>query len=68
MARQKAYFGLDFVVTLILHIFLGVICAIITRIQRQNWLGLILNIFLFPIFWWIDLITLIMNKDLTVLA
>ena len=67
--RQKAYFGLDWIISLIIHIVgLGWICGTIVRIQRQNWLGAILCFVFYPVFWIIDLITLIMNKDLTVLA
>ena len=67
--RQKAYFGLDFIISLILHIIgLGWILGTIVRIQRQNWLGAILCFIFYPVFWVIDLITLIMHKDLTVLA
>ena len=68
-SSQKAYFGLDWIISLILAILpTNVICGIITRIMRQNWLGLILNIVLAPIFYIVDLITIIVNKDLTVLA
>jgi len=66
--RQKAYFGLSFLVTLILHIFFGWILAPIVRIQREQWLGAILSFFGFFIFYWIDLVTIILKKDLTILA
>ena len=68
-SSQKAYFGLDWIISLILAILpTNVICGIVTRIMRQNWVGLILNIILFPIFYVIDLVTIIVNKDLTILA
>lgn len=68
-SSQKAYFGLDWIISLILAILpTNVICGIITRIMRQNWLGLILNIVLAPLFYIIDLVTIIVNKDLTILA
>lgn len=69
-SSQRAYFGLDWIISLILAIIpvTNLVCGIITRIMRQNWLGLILNILLAPLFWLIDLITIIVNKDLTVLA
>ena len=68
-SSQKAYFGLDWIISLILAILpTNVICGIVTRIMRQNWVGLILNIILFPIFYVIDLVTIIINKDLTILA
>ena len=68
-SSQKAYFGLDWIFSLILAILpTNVICGIVTRIMRQNWLGLVLNIILFPVFYIIDLVTIIVNKDLTILA
>jgi len=71
MAKQKAYFGLEWIISVILAIIpvTGWICGTITRIQRQNWLGAILCfIFYYPIFWIIDLVTMILHKDLTILA
>lgn len=72
MASKKAYLGLDWIISLILAIIpvTNIILGIVTRIQRENWLGLILNIIplFWPIFWIVDIITMILNKDLTVLA
>ncbi len=70
MARQRAYFGLDWIVSLILAIIpvTNVILGWVTRAQRKNWIGLILNIVLAPVFYVIDLVTMIINKDLTILA
>ena len=70
MAKQKAYLGLDWIISLILAIIpiTNFVLGIVTRVQRQNWLGLILNIIFAPIFWIIDLVTIILSKDLTVLA
>jgi len=72
MARQRAYFGLSWVVSLILAIIpiTSWVCGIVVRAQRQNWLGLILTIIpiTFPVMWIIDIITMIMHKDLTILA
>lgn len=70
MAAEKAYFGLDWIISLILAIIpiTSIICGIITRVQRGNIVGAILNFFLCPIFWIIDLVTIIINKDLTILA
>ncbi len=69
-SSQKAYFGLDWIISLILAIFpvTNIILGIVTRAMRGNWLGLILNIILFPVFYIIDLVTIIMHKDLTILA
>jgi hypothetical protein len=70
MAKQKAYLGLDWIISLILAIipFTNIILGWVTRIQRENWLGLILNIIFAPIFYIIDLVTIILSKDITVLA
>lgn len=70
MASTKRYFGLSWVVCLILAIIpvTSIICGIITRVQRGNILGAILNLILCPIFWIIDLVTMILSKDITVLA
>lgn len=70
MASTKRYFGLSWIVCLVLAIIpiTSVVCGIVTRAQRGNWLGVVLNIILCPIFWLIDLVTMIVNKDITVLA
>lgn len=71
MAKSsKGYFGLSWIVCVILAIIpvTSVICGIITRVQRGQILGAILNFLLCPIFWIIDLITMIFSKDITILA
>ena len=70
MAKTKRYFGLDWIVCVILAIIpvTSVICGIITRVQRGNILGAILNFLLCPLFWLLDLITMLVNKDITILA
>lgn len=70
MASTKRYFGLNWVLCLILAIIpvTSIICGIITRIQRKNILGAILNLILCPIFYIIDLVTMIISRDITVLA
>ena len=67
---KKAYFGLDWIVSVILAIIppTNIILGACTRIQRENWLGVILNIVLFPVFYIIDIVTIILSKDVTVLA
>ena len=69
-SRQKAYFGLPWIVSLILAIipFTSWILGIVVRFSRGNILGGILNIPFGFIFWVIDLVTMITSKDLTVLA
>lgn len=70
MASKKRYFGLDWIVCVILAIIplTSVICGIITRVQRGNILGAILNFILCPLFWLLDLITMLVKKDITILA
>lgn len=70
MASSKRYFGLDWIVCVILAIIpiTSVICGVITRIQRGHILGAILNLIVCPLFWIIDLVTMILSKDITVLA
>ena len=71
MAKSsKGYFGLDWIVCVILAIIpvTNLICGIVTRAQRGNILGLILNIVLAPLFYVVDLITIILKKDLVLLA
>ena len=68
--HSKAYFGLGWVVSLILALipFTSVLCGIITRVQRGQILGAILNFVVCPVFYIIDIVTMIVNKDITVLA
>ncbi len=68
--HSKAYFGLGWIVSLILALipFTSVICGIITRVQRGQILGAILNFIICPVFYIIDIVTMIINKDITVLA
>lgn len=70
MASTKRYFGLSWLVCLILAIIpiTSVICGIITRVQRGNILGAILNFILCPLFYVLDLITMIICRDITILA
>jgi hypothetical protein len=71
MAKSsRAYLGLDWIVSLILAIipFTNVILGIVERVQRGNLLGAILNIFLAPLFYIVDLITMILQKDIVFLA
>lgn len=68
--KKKAYFGLSYIVTLILAIipFTNVVLGIVTRVMRGEIIGAILNFVLAPLFYIIDLITVIIKKDLTFLA
>lgn len=72
MAKKstKAYLGLSRIVTIILAIipFTNIVLGIVTRVLRKRYLPAICNIFLCPLFWIIDLITVIVSKDLTFFA
>ena len=67
---KSAYAGFDWIIKVILAIIpiTNIILGIVTRVQRENWLGVLLNIILAPLFYIIDLVTIILSKDLTVLA
>ena len=70
MASTKRYFGLSWIVCLVLAIIpvTSIICGVVTRVQRGHVLGAILNLILCPIFYILDLVTMILSKDITVLA
>ena len=72
MAKERAYFGLDYIVSLILAIipFTSWICGAITRIQRGEVVFGILQLIpiTIPFFWIVDLVSMILNKDLKYLA
>ncbi|MDR0856403.1 MAG: hypothetical protein LBM78_03225 [Clostridiales bacterium] len=68
--KQKAYFGLPWLISLILAIipFTAWILGIFTRFSRGHIISGILNIPFGFIFWVIDLITMILVHDVTVFA
>ena len=70
MAKGKGYLdaNLGLLINLILWFFAGFLLGAITRIMRGQILGAVLSFFLFFIFMWIDLITLVLHQDLTVFA
>ena len=70
MAKSSGYFnqGWSLLINVLIAIFAGFICGFITRLMRKNYIGAIVALVLFPIFWLIDLVTVIMNNDLTILA
>jgi len=65
-SSTKAYLGLPWLFSLILAIFppTNIVLGIVTRILRGSILFAILNFFLCPIFYVIDLISIILNNDL----
>ena len=70
MAKSTGYLGFGWLVSLILAIipFTNIIFGIITRAQRNNLIGLILNIVLCPVFYIIDLVSMIVTRKIFVLA
>ena len=71
MAKSSTgYLGLEWIVSVILAIIpiTNLVLGIITRVQRNNLVGLILNIVLAPVFYVIDLVTMIVSKRIWVLA
>lgn len=68
--RQNAYFGLGWFLSVILTIIpvTNIIFGVIIRFSRGKVLGGILNIILAPIFYVIDLITVIFSKDIILAA
>lgn len=66
MASKKDYFGLDWIVSLILAIipFTAWICGIITRFQEGKIVAGIIRIFGGWLIWILDLIFMIMNKSI----
>ena len=68
--KQRAYLGLGFLVSLILAIIpiTAWVLGVVTRLQRGRIILGILNIPFGFIFWIIDLISMIINKDLVYLA
>lgn len=66
---QKAYLGLGWIPSIILAVLpTNVLLGVITRIQRGKILAGIFNIILAPLFYIIDLVTIIFSKDLTFFA
>ena len=67
MAKKSDYFGLDYIVSVILAIFFVTswICGIITRIQEGKYVAAIIRIFFgFNIIWLLDLIFMIVKKEI----
>ena len=70
MASKKTTYGFGRIINIILAIIpiTNIIFGVIKRAEKKNWLGVILNIILFFIFYWVDLITIILYDDLRLCA
>ena len=66
MATKKDYFGLDYLVSLILAIIpiTAWICGIITRFQEGKIVATVIRIFFGAIIWILDLIFMILEKHI----
>lgn len=67
MANQKDYFGLDWLVSLILAIipFTSWICGALTRFQEGKLVAALIRLFFgFTIVWVLDLICMILNHSI----
>lgn len=67
MAKQKDYFGLDKVVSLILAIIpvTSLVCGVITRAKEGKWLAVILRIFTgWNIIWIADIIMMATKREI----
>ena len=70
MAAKKNSYGFDRIINIILAIIpiTNIIFGVINRAKKANWLGVILNIVLCFIFYWVDLITVILDDEIKLLA
>lgn len=70
MAVKKDYFGMAWIFSVILAIIpvTNIIFGIVIRATRGKILGTILNIFLCPIFYIVDLVTIIFSRKVSFLA
>ena len=66
MAAKKDYFGLDYIISLIIAIFMPAawLCGIITRISEGKIVAGIIRIFGGWIIWVLDLICMITKKEI----
>jgi len=66
MAAKKDYFGLDYIISLILAIipFTAWLCGIITRISEGKIVAGIIRIFGGWIIWILDLVCMITKKEI----
>ena len=70
MASKKTSYGFGRIINIILAIIpiTSIILGIVTRAQRGKILGAVLNFFLFPLFWIVDIITVVLDNKLSLLA
>ena len=72
MAKKKTggAYGFSWIVNVILAIIpiTSLVLGIVNRVTRGHIIGAILNFFLFPLFWIVDIITVVLSNKLALLA
>ena len=68
--KKKGAYGFDHLINIILAIIplTSFIFGLITRLTRGKILGAVLNFFIFPLFWIVDIITVVLDNKLSLLA
>lgn len=66
MKNSGGYLGLGYIVSVILALipFTNLILGVILRIDRRQYLLALLNIVVFPVFYIVDIISIILNNKL----
>lgn len=66
-STTNGYFGLSWIVSVILAVipFTNILFGIVIRVTKKKYLLAILNFFLAPLFWLVDLISMIINKKIS---
>ncbi|HHX79541.1 MAG TPA: hypothetical protein GX692_00545 [Acholeplasmataceae bacterium] len=66
MRKSKGYFGLGYLVSIILAIIpiTNLLFGVVIRLDKKKVLLAILNILIFPLFYLVDLISIIINNRL----
>ena len=66
MAKQKDYFGLDYIVSLILAIIpvTAWLCGVVTRFKEEKYVAGIIRIFGGIVIWVLDLIFMVKDRKI----
>jgi len=69
-AKKKTTYGCGRLLNVILAIIpiTNIILGIVKRAEKKNWIGVVLNILFFFIFYFVDLITIILYDELKLFA
>ncbi|MDD4003195.1 MAG: hypothetical protein PHE12_03280 [Clostridia bacterium] len=69
MKKAAQYFGFGKLISIILAIIpiTNIVIGVIARIESKSYLLAILNILLAPLFWIVDLVSIILNNKLSYL-